>query len=397
MHSNIFLLLAVAGLAGQALAAIPGGHGHLHGHQKRALVTEVVTVTDWVTVTVTLDFNPHTRFYTNKGKTKDWKTKQISTSTFVEAAALSTPNPAVPTTIVTQVISADPAPEVSPLPAAESVVPPPLPPPPASTQSTVVENVQSAPSANPGVAEDENSGSNSHGSSGKRGLAYNDPTLLKRFVNSGTKISWTYNWGQYDDSGLDLEFCPMLWGLKLDFPQIWPTNAQKAIGAGSRCLFSFNEPDLDSQANMSPELAAQKHVELMNPFAGKAKIGAPAITNSGAPHQGIGWLQKFFNACNGQCAVDFVNIHIYGVDTKTFLNHVLNVYSTFKKPVWITEFAFDGTEEQINAQLTEVIHQLENNATFSFVERYAYFMVSEGHLVRGNTLSVYGNTFAYGS
>jgi hypothetical protein len=240
-------------------------------------------------------------------------------------------------------------------------------------------------------------GSGSNGSVGKRGLAYNNAELLTRFLNTGSKVSWTYNWGQYDDSGTNLEFCPMLWGLKLDFAQTWPANAQKAIDAGSRCLFSFNEPDLDSQANMPATVAATKHIELMNPFKGKALIGSPAITNSGAANQGIGWLSQFFDACKGNCAVDFVPIHIYGVDTNTFLAHTLNVYNTFKKPVWITEFAFTGSEDQINSQLETVIDQIETNSTFSFVERFSYFMVTDGSLVKGNSISTYGNTFAYGA
>ncbi len=189
----------------------------------------------------------------------------------------------------------------------------------------------------------------------------------------------------------------MLWGLKLDFAQTWPGNAQKAINAGSKCLFSFNEPDLGSQANLSPQLAAQKHIELMNPFSGKALIGAPAITNSGATGQGISWLKQFFDSCGGKCAVDFVNIHIYGVDTTTFLTHLRNVHDAFNKPVWITEFAFDGSDDQINAQLKTVINEIETNPTYSFVQRYSYFMVGDGHLVKGNSVSSYGNTFAYGA
>jgi hypothetical protein len=210
-------------------------------------------------------------------------------------------------------------------------------------------------------------------------------------------VSWAYNWGQRDDSGTNLEFCPMLWGLKLDFAQTWPGNAQKAIDAGSKCLLSFNEPDLGEQADMSPQLAAQKHIELMNPYAGKALIGSPAVTNSVAPNQGLDWMEQWFSACGGRCTVDFVNIHIYGVDTNTFLAHLLKAHEMFKKPVWITEFAFGGSDEEINSQLATVIDQIETNATYSFVERYSYFMVGDGFMVKGNSLSTYGSTFAYGA
>jgi hypothetical protein len=264
------------------------------------------------------------------------------------------------------------------------------------TTSSTAQAAAATPAAQEGNGSGQTGGTTTTGSA-KRGLAYNNPQLLARFLNSGTKVSWAYNWGQYDDSGTSLEFCPMLWGLKLDFAQTWPANAQKAIDGGSKCLFSFNEPDLGAQANLSPQVAAQKHIELMNPFAGKALIGSPAITNSGAANQGIDWLKQFFAACAGKCQVDFVNVHIYGVDTTTFLTHLRNVNAAFGKPVWITEFAFDGSDDQINTQLETVIDQIENNPTYSFVDRYSYFMAADGHLVQGNSLSVYGNTFAYGA
>ncbi|KAL2264041.1 hypothetical protein VTK26DRAFT_3079 [Humicola hyalothermophila] len=399
MHLKALIALTAACLVGQTVAADRHQHGHRNLHTKRDVFTEVVTVTNWVTVTVT-GGGSSTRartHYTNSRKYRTRSSSESTTTSSVPAPPPSTPL-AVPTTIVTQVKPATPSddpsvappadtapPVVQPPPPPVDTQPPPPPPPPASS---------STPAQDP--ARDGNGGNGGTGGV-KRGLAYNKRELLSRFLNAGSKVSWLYNWGQYDDSNTDLEFCPMLWGLKLDFAQTWPGNAQKAIDAGSRCLFSFNEPDLDSQANMSPQLAAEKHIELMNPFSGQARIGTPAITNSVSPNQGIDWMRQWFNACGGRCAADFVNIHIYGVDTKTFLAHVLNVYNTFRMPVWITEFAFNGAEDEINSQLATVIEQIEHNSTFAFVERYSYFMVEEGFMVKGNSMSSYGNTFAYGA
>ncbi|KAK3900234.1 glycosyl hydrolase catalytic core-domain-containing protein [Staphylotrichum tortipilum] len=429
MHSKTLLALAAAGasLVGQAIAGprhLGLQHGVQHGHhEKRALVTQKVTVTDWVTVTVTEGETATTAprvFVTQSRKRKSTSTSKSSSSTkstTTSSAVVAPPaaTPASSTTLVTLVSSSSKAPAVQAVPSSTSVAPvvntPAPPPPPAPTSTSTSQapvapppaptTTSQAPAAPPAAQEGNGSGSNTGGSTGgssaKRGLAYNDPQLLTRFLNGGNKVSWAYNWGQYDDSGTSLEFCPMLWGLKLDFAQTWPANAQKAINAGSKCLFSFNEPDLGSQANMSPQLAAQKHIELMNPFSGKALIGAPAITNSGASNQGIAWLKQFFDACGGKCAVDFVNIHIYGVDTTTFLTHLRNVRDAFNKPVWITEFAFDGSDDQIDAQLKTVIHEIETNPTYSFVQRYSYFMAGDGHLVKGNSVSSYGNTFAYGA
>jgi hypothetical protein len=405
MCTKTLVTLVAASLLGQAVAS-PRHYGPHHAHQKKALVTERVTVTDWVTVTVyegdETKATPKV-FYTHSHK---FRPQSSSESTTTSDPA---PSPVVPTTTtVVQVTSTSVAPEQNTPPAVEPIpspsttsvaavvnTPPPPPPAPSSTAQPVSPPV---PVPVPVVEDNDGNGNNGNtGAGGKRGLSYNNPQLLKSLLNAGTKVSWAYNWGQYDDSDTDLEFCPMLWGLKLDFPQVWPANAQKAIDAGSRCLLSFNEPELESQANMSPELTAQKHIELMNPFSGKARIGSPAITNGGGPNHGIQWLQRFFTACGGNCAVDFLNIHIYGVDTNTFLSHLRDVHAAFNKPVWITEFAFDGSDEEINSQLETVIDQIETNATYSFVERYSYFMVQDGTMVRGNTPSVYGNTFAYGA
>ncbi|KAK4240293.1 glycosyl hydrolase catalytic core-domain-containing protein [Achaetomium macrosporum] len=421
MYSKALIALAAACFVGQTVAAGPHRHGLQHARQKRALVTEVVTVTDWVTVTVT-DGEPNTSdkaFYTNSRKLRPSKAKPQSTTSLLSAPP--SPSSTVPTTtIISQVTSttsvveqstpslaavasSSSEPQVENVPATTPISSPSAPSSGAQvSQSPTVAVAVAVPSSSSSAAASapasvSTGSSGSTGGVGKRGLAYNNAALLSRFLSTGSKISWTYNWGQYDDSGTSLEFCPMMWGLKLDFAETWPGNAQKAIDAGSRCLFSFNEPDLDSQANMPAATAASKHMELMNPFTGKARIGSPAITNSGDPNQGVGWLSQFFDACKGNCTVDFIPIHIYGVDTNTFLAHTLNVYNTFKKPVWITEFAFTGSDDEINSQLETVIDQIETNSTFSFVERYSYFMVTDGSLVKGNSISTYGNTFAYGA
>ncbi|KAL2016349.1 hypothetical protein VTK56DRAFT_3835 [Thermocarpiscus australiensis] len=414
MYSNALLALAATSLVGQTIAAGPlPQHGHHHLHQKRGTVTDYVTVTDWVTVTVP-EGGPRT-FYANSRKYRTRPSSSSTTSTTsvtsiaIVPSTTSTTNPApapptsssaAPTTVTAEVTPTSPAEAavtVEKILASSS----PNTPAPAPSPSSDAQSSQAAPAPVPTPESTGSSGSGGSsggsGNSGKRGLAYNNPEYLKQFLSSGSKISWAYNWGQRDDSGTSLEFCPMLWGLKLDFADTWPGNAQQAIDSGSRCLFGFNEPDNSGQSNMSPQLAAQKHIELMNPFSGKAKIGSPAITNGGGPNMGIEWLKQWFDACGGKCAVDFVNIHIYGVDTNAFLAHLLNVRDEFQKPVWITEFAFSGSDDEINSQLTTVIDQIEGNSTFSFVERYSYFMVEDGILLKGNSLSTYGNTFAYGA
>ena len=92
----------------------------------------------------------------------------------------------------------------------------------------------------------------------------------------------------------------------------WNANAQAAIASGSKHLLAFNEPDLDSQADMMIAQSVTAWKQYMSPLVGKgAKLGSMAVTNGGAP-MGIAYLQAFFAACP-QCAqeCDFVALHWY--------------------------------------------------------------------------------------
>jgi len=64
----------------------------------------------------------------------------------------------------------------------------------------------------------------------------------------------------------------------------------------------------------------------VQPFAGKAKLGAPAITNGGGS-MGLTYLLNFISNCLS-CTIDFVNIHWYDSATNaaSFKAHVEEAY-----------------------------------------------------------------------
>ncbi|KAH0289863.1 glycoside hydrolase family 128 protein, partial [Aureobasidium sp. EXF-3399] len=228
--------------------------------------------------------------------------------------------------------------------------------------------------------------------SGKRGLAYNTASLLTCFEDS-TQVSWGYNWDS-DSAGLSSSFnyVPLLWGLS--HTDVWNSRATSAIANGATHLMSFNEPDMTSQANMSPEDAASAYKTYMMPFAGKAKLGAPAVTNGGGS-MGLNWLAAFLEACDG-CQVDFVTIHWYDSASNTayFKEHVQNATDVAGgKPVWVTEFAPTGnpSNADISTFLEDVMPWMDSQ---SFVERYSYFMASDGALISGTEPSTFGQTYA---
>ncbi len=238
----------------------------------------------------------------------------------------------------------------------------------------------------------------SYGTS-KRGLAYNSAALTGAFA--GRSMSWAYNWADKPDGALGsgIEFVPMLWGEK-KFGD-WATAAKSALAAGAKHMLSFNEPDLAEQANMNAATAAAAHIKYMNPYAGQAKIGSPAVTNGGpsggTDGMGLGWLRNFFDRCNGNCKVDFLAFHWYDSadNVAYFKNYVSDVIKLAKEKgvqkVWLTEFAAAGSDAQVAKFLAEVLPWMDSNDA---IERYAYFMCSDGRLVNGNSLSTVGKAYA---
>lgn len=114
---------------------------------------------------------------------------------------------------------------------------------------------------------------------------------------------------------------------------------------------SFNEPTSSSQANMAPAEAAQQHIRLMNSFAGRVLIGASAVSSS-PDTQGLGWLAFFFVECHarGGCAVDFCNLH-WCSDSRAMeamFRHLDDAHRlSGSLPLWLTEFAVTGTDQDV--------------------------------------------------
>ncbi|EXJ93201.1 hypothetical protein A1O3_01758 [Capronia epimyces CBS 606.96] len=226
--------------------------------------------------------------------------------------------------------------------------------------------------------------------SGKKGLSYNIASLTSAFAGQG--ISWAYNWGAAPDGSIlsGAEFVPLLWGQ--NSISAWSSAVQSAISSGSKHVLSFNEPDLSSQSNIDPVTAAQLHIDNVAPLSGQVSVGSPAITNGAgsSPPMGTTWLQQFFDACGGKCNIDFVAFHWYADASQVdyFKSHVQDVIDTAAKngvsKVWLTEFGATGSDSDVASFLSEVIPWLDSQ---SAVERYAYFMCSDGILVNGNSVS----------
>jgi len=229
-------------------------------------------------------------------------------------------------------------------------------------------------------------------SGSKKGLSFNDASLTRDF-NSG-QVSWAYNWDSAYSGSLPsgVTFFPMLWSADSSHTSAWSSHANAAIASGATHLLGFNEPDLSSQANMSPAAAASAWKTYMEPFNGRATLVSPAITNGAPPSMGTGWLDSFLSACNG-CHIGAIAIHIYDSATNLgyYESYISGIASKYGKPVMVTEFGASGT----SAQQVTFLDQLDPYLNgLSGVSHYAYFGDFVGDLVNSDgSLTAVGQAY----
>ena len=231
---------------------------------------------------------------------------------------------------------------------------------------------------------------------GKRGLSFNLANMTKPFgpsPKSDSQVTWAYNWytsacggGPHCAYNEKLDYIPMLFSDAASATSAWPAAANAAIKSGSSALFSFNEPDVcySGSACMPVANTVAAYKKYMNPYAGKALLGAPAVTNGGAPY-GLTYLQNFLKDCP-TCHVDFINVHWYAnkyagaAYFEEFMTSVKEVAGG--RPIWVSEYGLTDENPYTEAELVDFL-----KTTMSWMDqqpwiaRYAYFMDTAGVLM----------------
>ncbi|CAF9925686.1 hypothetical protein IMSHALPRED_006753 [Imshaugia aleurites] len=270
---------------------------------------------------------------------------------------------------------------------------------------------EASPTPSPAAITTSNTNSGTTTSnSGKRGLAYNPSSGNLDIWSAYSQLTWGYNWNDMPQ-GLPSQFqyVPTLWGLASVHSGNWDSAVKAATsGAGTNYLMSFNEPDNEGQANMDVGSAVAGFNQYMKPYASdNVLLGSPSVTNgvgtnsAGIP-QGLDWLSPFLEQCTG-CPISFVPIHWYGCqngcpvssDVSDFQSHVqsaiaaaVNPATGEKVPVWVTEFQSFTDPESF---LSEILPWLDGE---SGVQRYAYFMATDGILINGGSVNAVGAKYA---
>jgi hypothetical protein len=210
----------------------------------------------------------------------------------------------------------------------------------------------------------------------KKGVGFQDNTVIDQL-----NVGWFYDWGPNDVSTATRDYALMAWGAGAAHPTNSVPNLISKTDVSH--LLSFNEPDNAGQSNITVVNAVPLHKNLA---ATGYRLGSPAPEEGNA--QTGRWLGDFMAlAESSNVRVDYMAIHWYdwGSYSSTnatspnvtslfnrFKSYVNNIYNTYKKPIWITEFnanrnTTSATHEQFIAL---ALPWLEAQP---FVERYAYF------------------------
>lgn len=155
-----------------------------------------------------------------------------------------------------------------------------------------------------------------------------DPKVL-----NGSAWMYDYNaqspYAGCSDTYLD-RFTAMSWCNHNNLTVLPGTNLDYFLG--------FNEPNDVHECNLSPADAARDWKVIMDTFP-LSQLVSPATAGDG-----LEWYAQFFGNCsemygNSDCRVSYIATHDYSCNASSTLDYIHQLYSTYGKQVWLTEFA----------------------------------------------------------
>ena len=210
----------------------------------------------------------------------------------------------------------------------------------------------------------------------KKGIAIHQRTFDWSAKVAAVNVFWSYSWGlrisRFQPDGV--EFVPMKWSGGLsDDDTVY---LQDKFAAGEiKYLLGYNEPDGESQANMSVGRAVELWPQL-------EATGIPLVSPSPV-HYDNEWMVDFMGRADQEgLRIDYLAFHWYGgTDAQWFLDVLDRVHERYQRPIWITEFApadwnTDTREgnrmhpDAVLAFMQAVLPELDRR---DYIIRYAWF------------------------
>lgn len=150
--------------------------------------------------------------------------------------------------------------------------------------------------------------------------------------------NWFYSWSANAEDACEYgDYHPMQWGwLTSTTPVILRGQPEWYSRAQMTCVMGFNEPDKDDQSDIPEENAAYQMSRL-------ERMNLPVV--GPCPAQNNGSWRKAYEAIAEEEGLrcEYMALHWYagcnGGSPQNIINVINNLYNTYGKPIWITEFA----------------------------------------------------------
>jgi len=254
------------------------------------------------------------------------------------------------------------------------------------------------PSRNPrSVSNSSNSVDAFWHSGSKLGVAWADGGAS--YLSNLKGINKMYTWTEKcpGDAAADGFTClPQLWGWK---------NAQafeKAAKTANPPVFlTYNEPQEKGQSNMNVGSGIKLWKQALKPLRDRGhKLCSPATSSN---PNGLTWVKNFVKKCP-ECEFDYTCIHWYDTTFEKFKDYVNLWYTTFGKPILITEFAlqnFNGGDQpslsQVRSFYSQAIPWLNDNPNVLAYFPFGFMAPPTGINPNDNLLNEDGSLTELGS
>jgi len=178
--------------------------------------------------------------------------------------------------------------------------------------------------------------------------------------------AWSYQWHPWPRQCPGIQMIPMIWSM-----EHW-----SATAAPSPYLLGFNEPDIQSQANMTPDEAAVGWRKLEQAYPYRMLV-SPAPTSAVWLRQ---WRIAYLLRYNREPRLSAIAGHVYKpeiAEAQRVLDEFVVLAREWGLPLWITEYSFPACWYTFGSDVSKAVETAQaftndlRNAPE--VARYAWF------------------------
>ncbi|KAE8234303.1 hypothetical protein CF326_g655 [Tilletia indica] len=200
-----------------------------------------------------------------------------------------------------------------------------------------------------------------------------DDRWSSRILGGNSSVTWYHHWAAGPILSLSpaVEFVPTFWGAKKS--KSWAIRKAEMAIKPPAYVLAFNEPDVPTQANLTPSAALDLYMAELWPLKKNftsMKLSSPQLCYN------LTWLDQFMTGARARNAEpDFLAVHWYGSPNltryQTYLNKIHAKYPT--KDIWVTETGLTNKANVTEAQAMNFMLQMLNwTDTQPFIKRVTW-------------------------